>query len=428
MPKKLKKAKAPQKPKANGHSKIISSISTKQILIILTIIIVIGGIIGIIVYFTTFYSSNSSPPQPPQPQPAGKIIGTWSGKIGCGDNFFNLISLSSVIPQDYNPNDLHTFFSENNYITGFYDSSMSSGNVKYILSIGGNKASSSGWTTFLTALNDSTNNYQNLLNFVSACKCRGVVGIDLDLEGTAETMISMINNILTQIRNIDNTFIIMLTILLGSPQTFAGLLTNPNNYDYLSLMLYAYGMYQAGGDGAGCDWDGWAELFLSKGTAGCTTPLKESSSAYAESANLSYVVPSKVLLGLIIDVCDPIGTMNCIRLNQTIKTRADQLINQYGGGGTMIWVVPGWEQKDNISLLNTLGYNIDPSKCGGTMNCSNKYPCTSTNSCGATKCGTFICGATDAQCAACAPGGTSAGQWPCTVEGACQDLSKVPKC
>ena len=438
---------------------------SKRTLIIISIIIVLGGVIGLILYFTLFKSSGSSsggggntptvapgpnptgPPGPPNPtgqpgppgppiKPSGKVIGAWSSLIGCGSDYFNIISLSGAYPQDYDPTSFTNFFS---LVIGDFNSNLSSGNCKYIISVGGSNATSPGWILMFNGLSDPTNNYINLQNFISACKCRGIVGIDLDLEQeptmtsfststttsknhkaidyktylkNGSTVIDSINTIMTQIKIIDPNFIIMLTILIGEPLSFAGLLNN-SNYDYLTLMLYNGGMYQAGLTGAGCNWDQWAELFLSKGTVGCKTPLNEnppSAVTYPKDANLSAVVPSKILLGLIIDTI-PSQTTN-IALNSSIVARANQLIDQYGGGGQMIWVIPGF-QKNCVSALNALGYNFDGSKCASSNTCTKSLtPCilNSKTTCVASSCGAKQEGVTDDNCAKCSATQT---YWPC---------------
>jgi hypothetical protein len=454
-----------------GKKKIVKSSEpfiSKRTLIIIGVVLVIGGIIGVVLYFTVFKNSGSSsggntptgppgsnptgqpgpnptgqpgPPGPPV-KPSGKVIGAWSSLIGCGSDYFNIISLSGAYPQDYDPTSYTKFFA---LVIGDFNANLSSGNSKYIISIGGSNATSAGWILMFNGLSDPTNNYINLQNFISACKCRGIVGIDLDLEqeptnidtnnysnnyyttnntttkihkaldskmyvNSSGTVIDAINTIMNQIKIIDPNFIIMLTILLGSPASFAGLLNNPN-YDYLTLMLYNGGMYQAGLTGAGCNWDQWAELILSKGTAGCPTPLNEnppSAVTYPTDANLSAVVPSKVLLGLIIDTIPTHS--NDIALNASIVSRANQLIDQYGGGGQMIWVIPGFQQ-NCVSALNALGYNFDASKCAASNTCiKSPTPCNSTGNCIATSCGANLEGVTDAQCEPCASGQT---WWPC---------------
>jgi hypothetical protein len=347
---------------------------------------------------------------------AGRINGSWAGTIGCGDGTFNLISLASALPQDLNSNSLDNFLGK---VMGIYNSKLSDGTTKYIISIGGSNASPEGWTSFFNLLTDNNNSL--VPTFVAGLKCRGIVGIDLDLEKTTEAMIPSIISIVNSIKALDSNFIVMYTILLGSPDTFAGLL-NTSNYDYLSLMLYNGGMYIANVSGDGCDWDGWAELILSKGTAGCKTPLNGDLSQYVNAANLAKVDPSKVLLGLIIDT-------DKLKLNADILARANQLIGQYGGAGTMIWLIPGWANPNSISDLNALGFNIDASKCkGGGNTCPPpEKPCVTGSKCIASPCGKSVQSVTDDQCAVCSTGAT---YWPCGSLNFCQldDGTKPQTC
>jgi hypothetical protein len=362
--------------------------------------------------------------------PTNGIIGAWAGRIGCGDGTFNIISLGSALPQDYKITGLNDFFGK---IEGTFNNNLSNGKTKYIISVGGSAASIEGWTSFLTQI---TSNQQNVINFINGCKCRGVVGIDFDLEQTTQSMIPNIINLVNQIKMIDNNFIVMYTILLGSPDTYANLL-NTSNYDYLSLMLYNGGMYEATGSGAGCDWDGWAELILSKGTAGCKYPLRDGciskytpdcdsvQSAFAQTANLKSINPAKVLLGLIIDTQGK-------KLDPSILARANQLNSKYGGAGIMIWVIPGWVNTDNITQLNNMGFNIDASKCsgsggGGSTTCPTvAKPCSNgmAASCVASECGITMQNVKDSDCAPCAQGQT---WWPCGDLNFCETKSNTPK-
>lgn len=336
---------------------------------------------------------------------SGSLLGTWSSSTTCGRGSFDIISLASALPDNYNIDDLTNFFTGN--IIGEYSGDMSNKKTKYLISVGGSNATSAGWTSMLSSL---TNNI-NLRKFIDQCKSRGVVGIDWDLERTTRAMTTQINAINRELKKYDSEFKVMLTILLGSPTTFASLLDSPDNYDYLSLMLYNGGMYLADGAGAGCDWDGWAEIFLSKGTSGCQTPLKESREDYVKSANVGAVIPKKVLMGLIVDTT---GT----RLDKTIATRAQELVDKYQGGGVMLWVLPGWQKQDNISVINDI-YNmkVDCSGGGGETTCPTPTnPCVKGSKCVATSCGKRLQGVTDEVCASC----PEQGWWPCTVTGFCE--------
>lgn len=388
-------------------------VSIKNIFIILAVLLLIIGVaIGIWLLVKHFSSDNSSssnnnrPTNPSQttttiPHQNTGILATWSSDTSCGRGAFNIISLASALPQNFNINDMEDFFTLN--IIGDYDKDMSNGLTKYLISIGGSNATSEAWKNMLSDLSTPT----NINKFYTECINRGVVGIDWDLEGTDSTMTTQINNINTALKNIDPNYIVMLTILLGSPLTFAPLLDGV--YDYLSLMLYNGGMYSASGAGAGCDWDGWAELLLSKGLSGCNTPLVEDRDIYAKNANLSSINPKKILLGLIVDTTGS-------RVDANIYQKSIELNKKYGGAGIIFWVLPGWQKNDNTSKLNEItGLNI---KCdSSSADCKKPdKPCDGSCNCVATSCGKKQQGITDADCEPC-PGQS---WWPCNKQGFCQ--------
>ena len=123
---------------------------------------------------------------------------------------------------------------------------------------------------------------------------------------------------------------VMLTILLGDKSSWGYLLSQrPACYDYVALMLYNGGMYGPGGEGGACLWEGWAEAFLRQCPA--VDPVDCSSKPNCENTEGA----QKVLLGVITDarkgVCDA-----------TCASRAQALVQKYGGGGIMNWVLPGW--------------------------------------------------------------------------------------
>lgn len=353
--------------------------------------------------------------------PGSMLKGAWAGGIGCGDQVFDIISLASALPQQFYHDaggtqiepTLDTFFSQN--IPGTYRKDLSSGKTTYVISIGGSAASPSGWKYFFQRLQDPN----EVNKFVDSCKCRGLAGVDFDLEQTTKDNAVQLNTILTNMKKYDPNFKVMLTILLGSPDTFASLLDNPNNYDYLSLMLYNGGMYSAAGTGAGCDWDQWAELILSQGKTGCDTPLKLTTQQYAQQANLAKVNPSKVLLGLITDADHG-------RLTADMVNRAYALINQYKAAGYMIWVIPGWVEKDNVTYTEGL-FNLSlGSACSAGTSCPQlTNPCVANKSstCSASACAKKNYAVTDDSCKPCATGQT---YWPCDQAGYCQDGASIP--
>lgn len=335
-----------------------------------------------------------------QCQSSSTITGVWSSIIGCGQDTFDLISMGSALPQDYDKED--DFFSL--HIQGTYDPTLSAKKSKYLISIGGSMATSDGWTSFLKSASEDINNFYN------QCKTRGIVGIDLDIEEFSDSDLGNVVTLCKGLRAIDASFLIMYTILLGMPSWFAPLLTDSTLYDYLTLMLYDGGMYEATGTGAGCDWDGWAELFLSQGQKGCETPLLEDRETYAKTANLSSVDPSKVLLGVIVDTTGQ-------RFDPTMMQTANQLISDYGAAGIMIWVVPGWATQDSIEKIQNLGFPIDPQSCVVSDTCPvPQKPCDGTCACKATACGKQKQTVTDEYCQPC-PGQTT---WPCDQQGFCE--------
>jgi hypothetical protein len=375
----------------------------KNIIIVLSILILITGLAVGIWLLVKHFSSNNSNRQTPGPSlfPTENILATWSSDTNCGRGTFDIISLASALPQNFNIDDIEDFFTL--YIVGDYDRNMSNGLTKYIISVGGSNASPEGWKKMLNDLSIEN----NINKFYNECINRGVVGIDWDLEQTDSNMTTQINNINLSLKRINPNYIIMLTIFLGSPSTFASLLNGV--YDYLSLMLYNGGMYSASGAGAGCDWDGWAELLLSKGLNGCKNPLFENSNIYSKDANLTSINPKKILLGLIVDT---VGE----RVDSNIYRKSIELNKKYGGSGIIFWVLPGWQKNDNIAKINEItGLNI---KCEQPSTDCKKpsKPCNGSCNCLATSCGKTQQGVTDKDCQAC----PEQSWWPCNKEGLCQ--------
>lgn len=282
----------------------------------------------------------SLPPVIPSTQ---NIMGLWSGGINsCGNGIFDIVSLASVLPQDYDPSNIDKFFYSQ--IQGYYDKNyLTSTKTKFIISLGGSNATSDGWDNFF----DKLQNKKDIDYFYNECIKRGIVGIDFDIENSTKDYTIKFSTLVKRLKTYYPNFIVMCTILLGRPDTF-DLIVNENNYDYLSLMLYNGGMYFANVTGGGCDWDGWAELFLSRGTNGCSTPNGQSVSEYCKlngaDLDLSKINPSKVLLGINID-------SEKAPFTESMNSRMKELINKYGGGGYMIWTIPGFELKDNLETL-----------------------------------------------------------------------------
>jgi hypothetical protein len=338
---------------------------------------------------------------PPPPPPTKTKTGVWSSVIGCGQDTFDFISLGSALPQNYIVSE-DDFFSGN--IEGMYDPTLSQGKSKYFISIGGSNATMDGWRSFLNTAS------VDVQKFYDQCVSRGIAGVDFDIEEFPDDVLEKVVDLCAGLRNISPSFLIMYTILLGQPKSFASLLNNPAYYDYLTLMLYDGGMYDAKGTGAGCDWDGWAEIFLSKGMRGCTTPLGEPLKTYATDAHLSLVDSAKVLLGVIVDTTG-------LQFDSSMLQRVNELLETYKGAGLMIWVVPGFATPDSITKIIDLGFAMDPASCIVPDTCPQpKVPCDGTCACKASSCGEKKQGVTDDNCAPC-PGQT---YWPCDQQGFCE--------
>jgi hypothetical protein len=332
-------------------------------------------------------------------------VGAWCGTIGCGDGQFPIISLASALPDNYN--DIEDFFTGN--IVGDYRPDLSAGTTKYLISIGGDVATAEGWLNFFTAVTNDTE------TFYRECKNRGMAGIDLDIEhfDPSLNLTPMVVDLCTELKKIDPNFLIMLTILVGSPEWFKDLICHDTIYDYLTLMLYNGGMYFKNGSGAGCDWNQWAELFLSKGTTGCETPLVEDRAIYVEQSNIQCVDPKKVVLGVIFDT---LGTS----FDSDMYTITKELMSRYQSAGIMLWVIPGgWTKKETSldAIQQVMGITIDPSSCVVPDTCpASKVSCDGSCTCVATSCGKKKQSVTDEACSPC-PKQT---YWPCDQQGFCE--------
>ena len=365
------------------------------------------------------------------------FIGAWSGNTPCGKGF-KFIALASALPQDWKDYDPDPFFT--NYIVGGYDTVITDTKTKYLLSVGGSNAGN--WNPFLNA------NVDILYNEIVS---RGLSGIDYDIEafqGDPYPDQQKIINQVKALKALNPEFIIQYTVLVGFPRTYNQLLED-NSMDYVAIMLYNGGMYTAVETGAGCDWDGWAELFLSEcnSTNGCPMgPLMVPKSQYCAilSDNGKYPnalrnMKGKTILGIIYDTPGKRVTLDDIK-----KTM--NLCKQYGGVGIYFWVLPGWTDPNTIDVIcdtfipamieynKTIGNYFEINSCeigdcksgGGSGGggfpevCSTDIPSCKTCSgkCIATECGKFRNGATDETCAPCLAGGQS--WWPCDVPGACQ--------
>lgn len=329
-----------------------------------------------------------------------KINGVWTSLIGCGQDSFNLISLGTALPDYFSKEDHYVKFFSNN-ITGSYKKSLSD-KIPHLVSIGGSNATKKGWTDMLTSISSTE---QGVEDFYRACQCRGLQGIDWDLEEIGDENIQKILAINTALKKAHPEFIIMLTILLGSPGSWKDLLPHNDTYDYLTLMLYNGGMYyKENPSGGGCDWDQWAEMFLSKGAKNC-----DSYRTLDTYKNLASIIPQKVLLALIVDTKE-------FALNGAAWKKAQDLVAQYDAGGTMMWVLPGFANslQDNLKTLKTItGIDVTELGCVPSDTCEPvKKPCDENPGCDcvSTACGNAKQGVTDEDCKPCSTGQS---YWPC---------------
>jgi hypothetical protein len=172
-------------------------------------------------------------------------------------------------------------------------------------------------------------------------------------------------------------FIVMYTILMGSPNTWSTLV-HSNTMDYLSLMLYNGGMYRiSSGNAAGCNWDDWARTVLSKCADVHCNPMNSSPSAYCQTCDwqsdqftcasvLKEVEPSKVLLGLITDSFGNPATVSDVN-------SAMDLTKHYGGGGIIMWVFANWQTQNSKNLV---GCTYAKQVCDDPyFGCSPATPC-----------------------------------------------------
>ena len=352
-----------------------------------------------------------------EPPPSKKILGVWTETIGCGDTSFDIISLASSLPKDYIDNYDKFFGGPHGPIGGYYKDIKNS-NVTYFISVGGLNASPSGWELFLNKLNTD----DGLNDFINACNCRNIKGIDWDIEEFNDTLVILLKNISIKLKNAG--FKIMLTILLGHPEWFKELFssTDDSYYDYVTLMLYNGGMYKSDTTGAGCDWDGWAELFLSNGTAGCNNPLKyptDPVQTYMNNSNLQNINTKKIVLGLRND--------NAANIPATLETykKADELVKKYDAAGIFYWVLHVGVSASNMNeILEYVGNPIVENCDTLNMTCPpTDKPCSSNSTCVASFCGKMMQSIKDSDCNNCKSNPTS---WPCSLPGFCEEELTYP--
>lgn len=355
----------------------------------------------------------------PTPPISSRILGAWTETIGCGDTSFDVISLGTALPSDYSISYDKFFGGPFGPIGGFYQDIIDS-KITYFISIGGLNADSAGWSNFLNTLDTDS----GLNDFINACKCRNITGIDWDIENFSDNLAIILKNISIKLKQ--EGFKIMFTILLGQPLWFKDLFPSKDNsyYDYVTLMLYNGGMYKAEGAGAGCDWDGWAELFLSNGTAGCKNPLEYATNpvqTYMNNSNLQNINSKKIVLGLRNDE----GNNNPASLDTYIT--ADNLVKKYDSGGIFYWVLQVGQSTSRMDeVLEHIGRkkvekctSINYNTCSPTSK-----PCNEgSSSCIASFCAKMKQRLKDTDCSSCKSNSTN---WPCNKIGFCEEELTYP--
>lgn len=359
---------------------------------------------------------NCIKPSPPTPS---RILGAWTETIGCGDTSFDVISLGTALPADYLIGYDKFFGGPFGPIGGFYED-IKDAKIDYYISIGGLNADTNDWAPFLNKLNTD----EGLTDFINACKCRNITGIDWDIENFTDDLTTILKTICINLKKAG--FKIMLTILLGQPQWFKELFSSKDDsyYDYVTLMLYNGGMYKAEGSGAGCDWDGWAELFLSNGTAGCKNPLKYATNpvqTYMNNSNLQNINSKKIVLGLRNDE-SPKDT-NPATLDTYIT--ADELVKKYDSSGIFYWVL---QIDKSTSRMDEVLEHIKRPKIENceTLNKTcppTDKPCSSNSNCIASFCGKMMQSIKDSECNNCKSNPSS---WPCSLPGFCEEELTYP--
>jgi len=361
---------------------------------------------------------NCIKPSPPTPS---RILGAWTETIGCGDTSFDVISLGTALPADYLIGYDKFFGGPFGPIEGFYED-IKDAKIDYYISIGGLNADTNDWAPFLNKLNTD----EGLTDFINACKCRNITGIDWDIENFTDDLTTILKTICINLKKAG--FKIMLTILLGQPQWFKELFSSKDDsyYDYVTLMLYNGGMYKAEGSGAGCDWDGWAELFLSNGTAGCKNPLKYATNpvqTYMNNSNLQNINSKKIVLGLRND--ESSDDNNPASLDTYIT--ADELVKKYDSSGIFYWVL---QFSTSTSRMDEVLEHIKRPKIENCNkpdyeNCPpTSKPCNgSSSSCVASFCAKLKQGVQDSDCTPCISSSTG---YPCGHPGFCEEELTYP--
>ena len=396
--------------------------NNKNIIVIVSLVVIIIIIVVIFIIIrakhkNNEYFSNSINKEYFSNNTNKAFVGAWASNIECGQGL-KYVALASALPQDWSDADPEKFFST--YISGNYSSTLSNGYTKYLLSIGGSNATPQGWINLLSGNLETT-----AKALVDGLRARGLVGIDFDLENVPVDSSQIDYNtkmsaLVTALRNVAKYYkiniIIMYTIFLGSPSSFSTLVGG-NQMDYVTLMLYDGGMYTANGTGAGCNWDQWAELFLSQcKTCNCRPLIEDCSTYCSQIKDLPPDLSNKIVLALITDTAGN-------KLTGPDLEKAMYLCYKYSAAGIFFWVLPGWvskcTQKDicvnNLNIMRNYNPSINnyfelppvncPSICPTTMpgccpNAQNGCQSCSGN-CIATPCGKRMYEVTDNICAEC---------------------------
>ena len=361
---------------------------------------------------------NCIKPTPPTPS---RILGAWAETIGCGDTSFDVISLGTALPADYLIGYDKFFGGPFGPIGGFYED-IKDAKIDYYISIGGLNAGTNDWAPFLNKLNTD----EGIIDFINACNCRNIIVLDWDIENFTDDLTTILKTICINLKKAG--FKIMLTILLGQPQWFKELFSSKDDsyYDYVTLMLYNGGMYKAEGSGAGCDWDGWAELFLSNGTAGCKNPLEYATNpvqTYMNNSNLQNINSKKIVLGLRND--ESSDDNNPASLDTYIT--ADNLVKKYDSAGIFYWVL---QVSTSTSRMDEVLEHIKRPKIENCnkpdyQNCPpTSKPCNeSSSSCVASFCAKLKQGVKDSDCTPCISSSTG---YPCGHPGFCEEELTYP--
>lgn len=139
-------------------------------------------------------------------------------------------------------------------------------NCIYFISIGGSALFD--WTNML----ESLSNKNVLKSYIDILISLNIHGIDWDYENVnkepkiLKTHATQLISITQNIKKLyGDTFYIQITMGVSYYSFISSILSNHNNFDLISFMLYSTTMYGVG-DGAGMDYQQWAEFILGDNT------------------------------------------------------------------------------------------------------------------------------------------------------------------